>query len=68
MIIGNFVDPRLMGQKLSLSTLAVFLSMVFFGWLWGLAGMLLAVPLMMAIKVFLAHHQGSRHFAILLEK
>jgi predicted PurR-regulated permease PerM len=67
-VIGNFIDPRIMGQGLRLSTLVVFLSLVFFGWLWGFTGMLLAVPIMVSIKVIVSHQPQLQHVNILLER
>lgn len=53
LIVGNVVEPRLMGGALGISTLMVFVSMLFWGWLWGPLGALFAVPLtMLLISVF----------------
>ena len=49
--LGALVEPRLMGQRLNLSPLLVILSLLFWGWLWGLTGMALAVPIMATIKI-----------------
>lgn len=64
--LGNFVEPRIMGRALGLSPLVVFLSMVFWGWLWGPVGALLAVPLTMMIKILAANTEDLRWAAVLL--
>jgi AI-2 transport protein TqsA len=64
--LGNFVEPRIMGRAVGLSPLVVFLSMVFWGWLWGPVGALLSVPLTMAIKILLASTEDLRWAAVLL--
>ncbi|UYM15133.1 AI-2E family transporter [Endozoicomonas euniceicola] len=60
MVIGNLVEPRVLGKGLGLSSLVVFLSLVLWGWLLGPIGMLLSVPLTMCIKILLesSHHNG----------
>ena len=57
--LGNFVEPMLVGRRFGISTLIVVMSVVFWGWLWGPLGMLLAVPLTMVLKVVL---EGSDEF------
>lgn len=65
MIIGNALEPKLMGKKLGLSTLVVFLSLLFWGWLLGTVGMLLSVPLTMACKVALESNKATQKYAVL---
>jgi AI-2 transport protein TqsA len=66
MIIGNLVEPRVMGKSMNLSSLVVVVSLVFWGWLWGGIGMLLSVPLTMAIRIMLDGNETSRPFAVLM--
>jgi AI-2 transport protein TqsA len=65
---GNLVEPRVMGQRLGLSTLVVFASLVFWGWVWGGVGMLLSVPLTMVVKILLESSKELRWIAVLLDK
>jgi AI-2 transport protein TqsA len=65
-LMGNIVEPRYMGRELGLSTLVVFLSLVFWGWVLGPVGMLLSVPLTMAVKIALDSRDETRGLAVLL--
>ena len=65
-VIGSVLEPRLMGKKLGLSTLVVFLSLLFWGWLLGTVGMLLSVPLTMALKIALEAGSSTAKYALLL--
>ncbi len=65
-VLGTFVEPYLMGRTLGLSTLVIFLSLIFWGWLWGPVGMLLSVPLTMVVKIMLEHTEDFRWVAVLL--
>ena len=49
--LGNFIEPRLLGRSLGLSPLVVFLSLLFWGWLWGVWGMVLAVPIAATARI-----------------
>jgi len=64
--IGNFLEPRLMGRSLNLSTLVIFFSLVFWGTIWGILGMILCVPIMVIVMIILAHFPKTRPIAILL--
>lgn len=64
--IGNFIDPKIEGRVLSLSPLVVLFSVAFWGWLWGIFGAFLAVPLTMAIVVTCQQFDETRWVAALL--
>lgn len=66
-VFGNFIEPMLMGRRLGLSTLVVFMSLVFWGWVWGPVGMLFSVPLTMVVKIALKNTQEFRWVAVMLE-
>ena len=65
-VVGNILEPKLMGQRLGLSTLVVFLSLMFWGWVWGPMGMLLSVPLTVIVQIVLDHYDDFRWLAVLL--
>ena len=65
-VVGSVVEPRFMGRGLGLSTLVVFLSLVFWGWVLGPVGMFLSVPLTMMIKIALDSRPDTHWMAVLL--
>jgi predicted PurR-regulated permease PerM len=65
-IVGNVLEPKYMGKTLGLSSLVVFLSLIFWGWVWGPLGMLLSVPLTVIVKIALEHSSSMRGLAVLL--
>lgn len=64
--LGNFVDPRLDGRFMSISPFGVLLSIIFWGWLWGPVGALLAVPLTVAFVIASRHIRGAHAIATLV--
>lgn len=65
-VLGNVLEPRLMGNSLGISPLVVLLSLLFWGWLWGPIGMILCVPLTMVVKISLNANPNTQWLAILL--
>lgn len=65
-VIGNMIEPRIMGKGLDLSALVVLLSLVFWGWVLGPVGMLLSIPLTMTIKIALESFKETRNLAVML--
>ncbi|MGE0142755.1 MAG: AI-2E family transporter, partial [Planctomycetota bacterium] len=66
MLIGQLLEPKLMGRSLDLHPVAVLLGLVFWGMLWGLVGVLLAVPMTSAIKIVLVEMGYTQPIADLL--
>ncbi len=65
-VIGNFLEPRVMGEGMGLSPLIVVSSLVFWGWVLGPVGMVLAVPLTVILRITLGGQPSTRWVAVLL--
>ena len=66
LLFGNIIEPKLTGKTLNLSTLAILINLVFWGLIWGVAGMFFSVPLLVATFIITAQFDSTRWVAILL--
>jgi len=64
--MGNVIDPQLQGDQLDLSPLVILVSLLFWGWIWGIIGMFLAVPLTVIVKIVMDHIEGLKPFSIMM--
>src|SRR5690606_28559302 len=60
-IEGQFVTPLVVGRRLEINAVAIFIAVAFWSWLWGFIGALIAVPLLVIVKVFCDHFDSWRH-------
>lgn len=67
MVIGNIIEPAWMGRRLGLSATVVFLSLLFWGFIWGPGGMFLSVPLTMVARILLEGSEKTRWMAVMLD-
>jgi len=67
-LVGNFLEPRLMGNTLNISPLVAILSLAVWGALWGITGMLLSVPITVALIIIFSQFPNTRSIAILLSE
>ncbi len=65
-VFGNVIEPAYMGKSLNLSSLMILLALSFWGVVWGLAGMFLAVPIMVMTGIICAQFKGLRWIAVIL--
>lgn len=67
-VVGNVLEPKFMGKGLGLSPLVVIFSLIAWGWLWGIPGMVLAVPIAAVIKIVCANVPSLRVIEVLMSK
>lgn len=67
-VVGNIIEPKVMGKSLNVSALVVILSLVFWGFLWGIVGMVLSVPIMVMMIIIFSYFPATRGIAILLSE
>lgn len=67
-ILGNFIEPLLLGRRFGISTVVVILSVLVWGWVWGPVGMFLAVPLTMVVKVMLDNSEDFQWISVAMGK
>ncbi len=65
-VINNFVEPRMMGRSLNLSSLVIIMSLILWGSIWGIIGMFLCVPIMVILNIVLAKFDSTRPLAVML--
>ncbi|MGH9381331.1 MAG: AI-2E family transporter [Thermoanaerobaculia bacterium] len=65
-VLGNLVEPQIMGRRFGFSSLVVLISLVFFGWIWGPVGALLSVPLLVVLRVLSENSDDCHWLAVLL--
>jgi AI-2 transport protein TqsA len=65
-VVGSFVDPRVMGEALDLHPIVILIALIFWGMLWGIAGALLAVPITAVLKIALERSEQARPFTELM--
>ena len=68
LLLGNFVDPALQGSALKLSPVVVLLAVVFWGWLWGIGGAIIGVPLTVALVLLAQEFEATRPIAVFLSE
>jgi AI-2 transport protein TqsA len=65
-IVGNIIEPKVLGDKLNLSPILLLFSLIFWGYLWGIVGMILSVPIMSMIKIVLSKFEQTKPLSILM--
>ena len=66
LIVGNIIEPKVMGNSLNVSSLVVILALSFWGAIWGITGMVLSVPITVIMVILFGQFETTRKIAILL--
>lgn len=66
LVVGNIIDPKMLGDRLNLSPVVIILSLLVWGWIWGIGGMFLSVPLTVAIKLAMENTPGMKPIGIFM--
>lgn len=64
--MGNIIEPKIMGKSINLSPLLILFSLIFWGWLWGIIGMFLSVPITVIIKIIFENINETKPLAVLM--
>ena len=64
--VGNLLEPKMMGTRLNLSPMVILISLAFWGYVWGIVGMFLCVPMMVIMNIIFAHFQKTQFVAVML--
>ena len=65
-LVGNFLEPKVMGNSLNISSLVVILSLSLWAWIWGIVGMILSVPITVMLIIIFSQIPSTRGIAVLL--
>ncbi len=67
-LVGNYIEPKVMGKTLNLSPLIVIMALSFWGTIWGIVGMILSVPIISVIVIIMSHFPSTRNIAVLFSE
>ena len=68
LIVGNIIEPRVMGSSMNISPLVTILALTFWGMIWGITGMILSIPIMVVLVIIFSQFESTRPIAILLSE
>ena len=67
MIEGQIITPLILGRRMAISPVILLLWLFLWGWMWGIAGLLLAVPMLVCFKIYCSRVDSLRSFALMME-